>query len=185
MEDTKIALSRPRARSADEPRINDEITAREVRLINAEGEQVGIVNIQEALEIAAEAALDLVEVAPQANPPVCKIMDYGKFKFQQSKKAAEARKKQKQIEVKEIKFRPSTEDHDYQVKLRNAKRFLEAGDKVKITLRFRGREITHRDIADALLNRIQQDLAQLSNVEQHPRLEGRQVTMVMAPKKTS
>mgnify|MGYP006313002587 FL=1 len=135
--------------------------------------------------MAAEATLDLVEVAPQANPPVCKIMDYGKFKFQQSKKAAEARKKQKQIEVKEVKFRPGTEDHDYQVKLRNAKRFLEAGDKVKITLRFRGREIAHRDIADALLDRIEQDLAQLSNVEQRPRLEGRQVTMVMAPKKTS
>lgn len=185
LEDTNIALSRSQARSADEPRINDEITAREVRLIDAEGKQVGIVKIQEALEMAAEATLDLVEVAPQANPPVCKIMDYGKFKFQQSKKAAEARKKQKQIEVKEVKFRPGTEDHDYQVKLRNAKRFLEAGDKVKITLRFRGREIAHRDIADALLDRIEQDLAQLSNVEQRPRLEGRQVTMVMAPKKTS
>lgn len=185
MEDTNIALSRPQpARKPDEPRINNEITAREVRLIDAQGEQAGIVRVRDALDMATESGLDLVEVAPQASPPVCKIMDYGKFKYQQSKKAAEAKKKQKQIEVKEVKFRPGTEDHDYQVKLRNATRFLEAGDKVKITLRFRGREMAHRDVAGALLDRIEQDLAGLANVEQRPRLEGRQVTMVMAPKKT-
>ncbi len=127
--------------------------------------------------------MDLVEISPGAVPPVCKIMDYGKFKYQQSKKAAEARKNQKQIEVKEVKFRPGTEENDYQVKLRNLVRFLSEGDKAKITLRFRGREMAHRDLAAALLDRLEQDLAEYGAVEQRPKLEGRQVTMVLAPKK--
>ncbi|ANJ68281.1 translation initiation factor IF-3 [Halothiobacillus diazotrophicus] len=175
----------PAARDSDEARINGEITAREVRLIDENGEQLGIVRTRDALTRAAEVALDLVEVAPNASPPVCKIMDYGKFKYQQSKKMAEARKKQKQIEVKEIKFRPGTEDHDYQVKMRNIVRFLEDGDKAKITLRFRGREMAHKDIASELLDRIERDLAELAVVEQRPKMEGRQVTMVMAPKKNN
>lgn len=127
--------------------------------------------------------MELVEISPGAVPPVCKIMDYGKFKYQQSKKAAEARKNQKQIEVKEVKFRPGTEENDYQVKLRNLVRFLSEGDKAKITLRFRGREMAHRDLAAALLDRLEQDLAEYGAVEQRPKLEGRQVTMVLAPKK--
>ncbi|WP_456064523.1 translation initiation factor IF-3 [Halothiobacillus diazotrophicus] len=189
LEDKKIAQLRgqnaPAARDSDEARINGEITAREVRLIDENGEQLGIVRTRDALTRAAEVALDLVEVAPNASPPVCKIMDYGKFKYQQSKKMAEARKKQKQIEVKEIKFRPGTEDHDYQVKMRNIVRFLEDGDKAKITLRFRGREMAHKDIASELLDRIERDLAELAVVEQRPKMEGRQVTMVMAPKKNN
>lgn len=143
---------------------------------------MGVVDTDEAKQRAAAAGMDLVEVSPTAKPPVCKIMDFGKFKYQQSKKAAEARKKQKQIEVKEVKFRPGTEDHDYQVKLRNATRFLESGDKVKITLRFRGREMAHRDLGAELLSRIEEDLSDLATVEQKPRMEGRQATMVMAPR---
>ncbi|HSH85512.1 MAG TPA: translation initiation factor IF-3 [Guyparkeria sp.] len=170
-----------RARS-DDPRINDQINVREVRLIDENNEQLGIVDIDDAMARAAEADLDLVEVSPTAKPPVCKIMDFGKFKYQQSKKAAEARKKQKQIEVKEVKFRPRTEDHDYQVKLRNAQRFLTAGDKVKVTLRFRGREMAHRELGSELLERISEDLSDLATVEQRPRMEGRQATMVMAPR---
>ncbi|MFP4252823.1 MAG: translation initiation factor IF-3 [Guyparkeria sp.] len=162
--------------------MNDQITIREVRLVDENGEQVGVVDTDNAKERAAAAGMDLVEVSPTAKPPVCKIMDFGKFKYQQSKKAAEARKKQKQIEVKEVKFRPGTEDHDYQVKLRNATRFLEAGDKVKITLRFRGREMAHRDLGAELLSRIEEDLSDLATVEQKPRMEGRQATMVMAPR---
>lgn len=186
-EDKKIAQIRapqaPAARDPDEPRINGEITAREVRLVDENGEQAGIVRTRDALMRAVEVALDLVEVAANANPPVCKIMDYGKFKYQQSKKQAEARKKQKQIEVKEIKFRPGTEDHDYQVKMRSIVRFLEEGDKAKITLRFRGREMAHKEIAAELLDRIEKDLLELAVVEQRPKMEGRQVTMVLAPKK--
>ncbi|MBN2871701.1 MAG: translation initiation factor IF-3, partial [Halothiobacillaceae bacterium] len=161
---------------------NDQITIREVRLVDENGEQVGVVDTDDAKERAATAGMDLVEVSPTAKPPVCKIMDFGKFKYQQSKKAAEARKKQKQIEVKEVKFRPGTEDHDYQVKLRNATRFLESGDKVKVTLRFRGREMAHRDLGAELLSRIEEDLSDLATVEQKPRMEGRQATMVMAPR---
>jgi translation initiation factor IF-3 len=154
-----------------------------VRLIDGEGNQVGVVPLRQALILAQEAEMDLVEISPGAVPPVCKIMDYGKFKYQQSKKAAEARKNQKQIEVKEVKFRPGTEENDYQVKLRNLVRFLSEGDKAKITLRFRGREMAHRDLAAALLDRLEQDLAEYGAVEQRPKLEGRQVTMVLAPKK--
>jgi len=156
-----------------------------VRLVDENGEQQGIVRTRDALERAQSVELDLVEVSANANPPVCKIMDFGKFKYQQSKKAAEARKKQKHIEIKEVKFRPGTEEHDYNVKLRNLTRFLEAGDKTKITLRFRGREMAHRDVAAALLDRIEKDLTEIAVVEQRPKLEGRQVTMVMAPRRTS
>ncbi|HHC71727.1 MAG TPA: translation initiation factor IF-3 [Thiotrichales bacterium] len=164
-------------------RLNDQITAPQVRLIGPEGDQLGIVPIEQAMEIAAEAGLDLVEVSPNAEPPVCRVMDYGKFRFEQNKKAQSARKKQKQIQVKEIKFRPGTEEGDYQVKLRNLKRFLEDGDKAKVTLRFRGREMAHQDLGRKLLERVEADLADYGVVEQRPKLQGRQMVMVFAPKK--
>ncbi|HEY9034859.1 MAG TPA: translation initiation factor IF-3 [Pseudomonadales bacterium] len=163
--------------------INDEITAPEVRLVGANGEQVGIVALKEARQAATEAALDLVMMAPDAVPPVCKIMDYGKFVFDAKKQQAASRKKQKQIQVKEIKFRPGTEEGDYQVKLRNLIRFLEQGDKAKVTLRFRGREMAHQEIGMELLKRVEADLAEYGTVEQFPKMEGRQMTMVLGPKK--
>ncbi|WP_145927232.1 translation initiation factor IF-3 [Jeongeupia sp. USM3] len=166
-----------------EPRINGEITGREVRLQGAEGEQLGIVSLFQAMSMAEEAELDLVEIAPNAQPPVCRLMDYGKFKFQESKKKAAAKAKQKQIQVKEVKFRPGTDENDYQVKLRNLVRFLEEGDKAKITLRFRGREMAHQEIGLAQLKRVEADLGELAVVEQFPRLEGRQMVMMLAPKK--
>jgi translation initiation factor IF-3 len=156
---------------------------REVRLIGADGEQVGVVPIAEALEQAGDAGFDLVEIVPNAEPPVCRIMDYGKFKFEQSKKQQAAKKKQKQIQIKEVKFRPGTEEGDYQVKLRNLRRFLENGDKTKVTLRFRGREMAHQDLGRDLLKRVEADLAELGTVEQFPKMEGRQMVMVIAPKK--
>ena len=152
-------------------------------MIDAEGENRGVVPIEEALAIAAEADLDLVEIVPTAQPPVCRVMDYGKFKFEQSKKASLARKKQKQIQVKEVKFRPSTDVGDYQVKMRNLTRFLEDGDKAKITIRFRGREMAHQERGVQLLQRIEADLADIATVEQRPKMEGRQMVMVVAPKK--
>jgi len=154
-----------------------------VRLIDANGQQVGLVPTVEALAKAEEAELDLVEVAPQAKPPVCRIMDYGKFMFEQSKKRHAARKKQKQVQIKEIKFRPGTEEGDYQVKMRNLKRFLEEGDKAKITLRFRGREMAHQDLGMQLMKRVEADLTELATVEQRPKMEGRQMVMVLAPLK--
>lgn len=154
-----------------------------MRLINEEGVQVGIVPIEQARELAQEAGLDLVEIAPNSDPPVCKIMDYGRFKFEQSKKAQQARKRQKQIQVKEVKFRPGTDVGDYQVKLRNLRRFLEEGDRVKVTLRFRGREMAHQELGLKLLERVRDDLADLGNVEQFPKLEGRQMVMILSPKK--
>ncbi len=153
----------------------------EVRLINEDGDQVGVVPIQRALDLAEEAGLDLVEIAPQAEPPVCRIMDYGKFKFEQSKKAHEAKKKQTRIQVKEVKFRPGTDEGDYQVKLRNLSKFLQEGNKTKVTLRFRGREMVHRDRGLQLLKRIEDDLSEFGSVEQRPLMEGRQMVMVMAP----
>jgi translation initiation factor IF-3 len=144
---------------------------------------VGIVSRYEALRMAEEAELDLVEISPQAQPPVCKIMDFGKFRYQQQKKASEAKKKQKVIEVKEVKFRPGTEEADYQVKMRNVVRFLEEGNKAKITLRFRGREMAHQDIGMQMYDRIEKDLGDLAIVEQRPKLEGRQMVMVVAPRK--
>lgn len=166
-----------------EPRINGEITAREIRLQGAEGEQLGIVSLYDALRQAEEAELDLVEIAPTAQPPVCRLMDYGKFKYQNSKKLHAAKLKQKQIQIKEVKFRPGTDENDYQVKLRNVIRFLEDGDKAKITLRYRGREMAHQEIGMAQLKRIEADLGELAVVEQFPKLEGRQMIMMLAPKK--
>ena len=170
-------------RESDRARINHQITIPEVRLIDADGEQVGIVSTKEALRAAEESGLDLVEISPSAKPPVCRIMDYGKYLFEISKKQAEAKKKQKQIQVKELKFRPTTEEGDYQVKLRNLIRFLEHGDKVKITLRFRGREVAHQDLGMKILERLQQDTAEFGIVEQQAKREGRQLLMVLSPKK--
>jgi len=154
-----------------------------VRLIDQEGEQVGVVSLEEAIRSAEGAELDLVEISPTANPPVCRIMDYGKFRFEQNKKQQEARKKQKQIQVKEVKFRPGTEEGDYQVKLRNLVRFLSDGDKTKVTLRFRGREMAHQDLGFKLLKRVEADLLDYGSVEQYPKMEGRQMVMVVAPLK--
>ncbi|USD39754.1 MULTISPECIES: translation initiation factor IF-3 [Ferrimonas] len=167
----------------DQTRINGEIRAREVRLIGVDGEQAGIVSGREAAELAQEAGLDLVEISPNAEPPVCRIMDYGKFLYEQAKNQKEQRKKTKRIQVKEVKFRPGTDDGDYQVKLRNLTRFLEDGDKAKVTLRFRGREMAHQDLGIKLLNRIKDDLAEIAVVEAFPKVEGRQAVMVLAPKK--
>ncbi|MDP1645460.1 MAG: translation initiation factor IF-3 [Thiobacillus sp.] len=164
-------------------RINGEITTPEIRLVGVEGEPLGIVKIYDALRQAEEADLDLVEIAPTAQPPVCKIMDYGKFKYQESKKQHEAKLKQKQVQIKEIKFRPGTDEGDYQIKLRNLIKFLEEGDKTKITLRFRGREMAHQEIGMNQLKRVAADLAELAVVEQFPKMEGRQLVMMLAPKK--
>jgi len=163
--------------------INDDITAKQVRLIDVEGKQVGVVALKEALQIAEKNKLDLVEIASEAVPPVCRIMDYGKFLFEKKKQAAQARKNQHQQQIKEIKFRPGTEEGDYQVKLRNLIRFLSDGDKTKVTLRFRGREMSHQELGLELLKRLENDLAEYGIVEQFPKLEGRQMLMVVAPKK--
>lgn len=163
--------------------MNEEITVPEVRLIDAEGEQVGIVSIEEALNVASETEQDLVEVAPDAKPPVCRIMDYGKYIFEENKKKQAARKKQKQVHVKEVKFRPGTDEGDYQVKLRNLVRFLSEGDRAKVTLRFRGREMAHQELGLKLLKRVEADLEEYGSVEQFPKLEGRQMIMVVVPKK--
>ncbi|SDS18422.1 bacterial translation initiation factor 3 (bIF-3) [Halopseudomonas xinjiangensis] len=170
-------------KAVQRPPINDNITAREVRLIGAEGEQIGVVSIQEAMAAAEEAKLDLVEISPDAAPPVCRIMDYGKHLFEKKKQQAVARKNQKQIQIKEIKFRPGTEEGDYQVKLRNLIRFLSEGDKAKVSLRFRGREMAHQELGMELLKRVEADLLEYGTVEQHPKMEGRQLMMVIAPKK--
>jgi len=166
----------------DGPRVNEEIRNREVQLIDQSGTNHGTVPIQAALERAAEAGLDLVEISPNANPPVCKILDYGKYKFQAQKKAAEARKRQKIVEVKEIKLRPMIDDHDYDVKMRAMKRFFEEGDKVKVTLRFRGREMAHQELGTKLLDRVKEDLGPLAKVEMDARFEGRQMIMILAPR---
>lgn len=152
-------------------------------MIDAEGKQLGVVSIHEARKISEESGLDLVEVSPEAKPPVCRIMDYGKYKFQLSKRKAAAKKKQKQIQIKEIKLRPVTEEADYQVKLRSIIKFLDHGDKAKITVRFRGREMSHPELGLQLLNRMTVDLAEYGMIEQHPKFEGRQIVMVLAPKK--
>jgi len=165
-------------------RINREITAPQVRLVGLEGEQLGIVSIVEALSKAEAAEVDLVEIAPLAEPPVVRIMDYGKFKYRESKRAHEAKLKLKQIQVKEVKFRPGTDDGDYKIKLRNLIRFLGEGDKAKVTMRFRGREMAHQEFGVRLLEKIRNDLEPYSLVEQFPRLEGRQMVMLLAPKKT-
>lgn len=164
------------------PRVNDQIRVDDVRLIDETGENVGVVAKDDALGRAEAAGLDLVEISPDADPPVCKILDYGKYKFQAQKKAAEARKNQKVVELKEIKMRPGINDHDYDVKLRAIKRFFEHGDKVKITLRFRGREMAHSELGMAVLQRVKTDTESIGKVESEPRFEGRQMIMVLAPK---
>jgi len=164
------------------PRINREIRAREVQLIDSEGKNHGVIQLPDALGIAEAAGLDLVEIAPNSTPPVCKILDYGRFRFAEQKKAAEARKKQKVVEVKEIKLRPGIDDHDYGVKMKAVRRFFEEGDKVKVTLRFRGREIAHQDIGYRLLSRVKAETATLAKVELEPSMEGRQMVMVLAPR---
>jgi translation initiation factor IF-3 len=153
--------------------------------VGSEGDQIGVMGIRDALARAEEEGMDLVEIAPQADPPVCRIMDWGKYRFEQSKKAQAARKKQKQIQIKEVKFRPGTDDHDYEVKMRNLRRFIEEGDKVKVTLRFRGREMAHQELGLEILQRVEQDMAEETVVEQRPRMEGRQMVMMLSPKKTS
>ncbi len=162
--------------------MNDDITADSVRLIDADGEQVGVVSVAEGIDLADEAGLDLVEVSPNASPPVCKILDYGKYKYEAQKKANEARKKQKTIDVKEIKMRPGIDEHDYQVKMRSVRKFLDNGDKVKMTIRFRGREMAHQDLGIRVLDRVRDDLDEEVKIEQFPRTEGRLMTMVVAPK---
>ena len=164
------------------PRINEEIRSREVQLIDQTGHNHGPTDIQIALARAQEAGLDLVEIAPNSEPPVCKLLDYGKYKYQAQKKAAEARKKQKVVEVKEIKLRPMIDDHDYDVKMRQMLRFFEEGDKVKVTLRFRGREMAHQDLGYKLLDRVKADTVKIAKIEQEPRFEGRQVVMVLSPR---
>lgn len=159
------------------------ITVSQVRVIGADGDNVGVMPTREAMQLAQDAGLDLVEVSPMAAPPVVRVMDYGKYVFEQKKKQQVAKSKQKQIQIKEVKFRPGTEEGDYQVKLRNLVRFLTEGDKAKVTLRFRGREMMHQDLGRKLLQRVEVDLAELATVEQHPRLEGRQMVMVLSPKK--
>ncbi|MDB5601814.1 MAG: translation initiation factor [Xanthobacteraceae bacterium] len=172
----------PQPAQKDGPRVNEEIRSREVQLIDQTGTNVGVVEIQAALEMSLAAGLDLVEIAPNSVPPVCKMLDYGKHKFQAQKKAAEARKKQKVVEIKEIKLRPMIDDHDYQVKMRAMQRFFEDGDKVKVTLRFRGREMAHQELGTQLLDRVREDTAAIAKVESDAKFEGRQMIMVLAPK---
>ncbi|MCD6674417.1 MAG: translation initiation factor IF-3 [Burkholderiaceae bacterium] len=176
MGERSIATERPH-------RINGEINVPELRLVGIDNEPIGIVSLREALRMAEDAEVDLVEIAPQARPPVARLMDYGKFKYQEQKRQHEARAKQKIIQVKEVKFRPGTDEGDYQVKLRNLRRFLDEGDKAKITLRFRGREMAHQEFGVRLLERVRTDVEDLAQVEQMPRLEGRQMIMVIAPKR--
>ncbi|RIK85442.1 MAG: translation initiation factor IF-3 [Hyphomicrobiales bacterium] len=164
------------------PRSNQEIRVPQVQLIDAEGKNHGVVAISEALAMAEEAGLDLVEIVPSAQPPVCKITDLGKMKYQSQKKAAEARKRQKTIEIKEIKMRPNIDDHDYETKMKAVRRFFDDGDKVKLTLRFRGREMAHLELGMQLLNRVREDVGEIAKVEAEPKLEGRQMMMVLAPK---
>ena len=163
-------------------KINHRIDSREVRLIDATGNNVGVVPTRQAMIMADEAGLDLVEISPDAKPPVAKILDYGKFKFQEQKRLAEARKKQRVVEIKEIKLRPMIDDHDYDVKMRAAKRFFEEGDKVKVTLRFRGREMDHQELGHKLLNKVKADTTEIAKVELEPRFEGRQIIMILAPR---
>ena len=162
--------------------MNEDIEARSVRLVGADGSMLGVVEIDEALGAAEAAGLDLVEVSPNAEPPVCKVLDYGRFKYEAQKKKNEARKKQKTIEVKEIKMRPGIEQHDYDTKMRSVRRFLDEGDKVKVTLRFRGRELAHQEVGRAVLERVQSELGDAVKVEQFPKMEGRQMVMVMSPR---
>ncbi|MCE7886655.1 MAG: translation initiation factor IF-3 [Alphaproteobacteria bacterium PRO2] len=174
--------SRTPQRPADDgPRVNEQIRAEKIRVVGADGEMKGVMSPREAMVLAEEAGLDLVEISPNTDPPVCKILDYGKYKYEQQKKAAEARKKQKVVDLKEIKIRPGIEQHDYDVKMRAARKFLEGGDKVKVTMRFRGREMSHIQIGRELLEKMQQELATVAKVEYAPKLEGRQMIMILVP----
>ncbi|MBO6544259.1 MAG: translation initiation factor IF-3 [Alphaproteobacteria bacterium] len=168
--------------SKDGPRVNQDISVPRVMLIDDEGEKRGVIPIDEALALAAEAGLDLVEVSPNSEPPVCKLLDYGKFKYQAQKKAAETRKKQKTVEVKEIKMRPNIDTHDYEVKMKSMRRFFDEGDKVKVTLRFRGREMAHQDLGMKVLVRVKDEVDEIAKVELYPKMEGRQMVMVLAPR---
>ncbi len=168
--------------SKENLRINEEIRVREVRVTTAEGEQLGIMQVRDALQMAIEQNLDLVEVAPTARPPVCRIMDYGKFKYEQQKRDKEAKKKQKIVTIKEVKLRPNIEDHDFDVKKKNALRFLEDGDKVKVTIMFRGRELSHPELGRVLLVRMAKELVDIANVERDPKLEGKNMIMILNPK---
>jgi len=179
---SSIARPMTEAPAKGGPRVNDQIEAAQVRLIDSRGEMLGIVSLYQALAIADESGLDLVEISPNAVPPVCKVLDFGKYKYELQKKENEARKKQKVIEIKEIKMRPGIDDHDYDVKMRAMQRFIAEGDKVKITLRFRGREMVHQDLGAKVLERVRVDLADAIKVEQTPKMEGRQMTMVIAPR---
>jgi len=163
-------------------RVNEDIRVKEVRLVSEDGEQLGIVAIREALAMAEEKGVDLVEVAPSAKPPVCRIMDYGKFKFEQSKREKESRKKQKIISIKEVKMRPNIEEHDFQVKAKNARKFLSAGDKLKFTIMFRGRQITHPELGEKLCIQLAKELSDISAVERQPKVEGRNMVMILVPK---
>ncbi|NNM00277.1 MAG: translation initiation factor IF-3 [Gammaproteobacteria bacterium] len=164
-------------------RVNDEIDVAEVRLISFDGENLGVMTTEAARQMAKDQTMDLVELVPGAEPPVCRVMDLGKYIFEQNKRRSAAKKKQKQIQVKEVKFRPGTDEGDYQIKLRNLRRFLENGDKVKVTLRFRGREMAHQELGAKMLSRVEGDLGELGSVEQYPKLEGRQMVMVIAPRR--
>jgi translation initiation factor IF-3 len=175
-------MKAPPVPQKDGPRINRDIRAHEVQLIDAEGQNRGVVEVLEAQQIADDAGLDLVEIVPTANPPVCKILDYGKFRFLEQKKSAETRKKQKIVEIKEIKLRPGIDDHDYDTKMKAVRRFFEEGDKVKVTLRFRGREMAHQDLGFRLLERVKIETGTIAKVEAEPSMEGRQMVMVLAPK---
>ena len=168
--------------SREGPRVNDDIQVPEVRLIDDTGDNRGVVSMAEARQLAEDTGYDLVEISPHADPPVCKLLDYGKYKYEAQKKANEARKKQKTIEVKEIKLRPNIDQHDYEVKMRSVTRFFEAGDKVKVTLRFRGREMAHQELGMNVLNRVREDMNEVAKVEQFPKMEGRQMVMVLTPK---
>jgi len=174
----------PPRRTDDGPRVNDQIRVPKIRLVDENGEMAGVVTVQEGIRRAEAAGLDLVEVSPNAEPPVCKILNYGKYKYELQKKAAEAKKKQKVIEIKEIKIRPTIEEHDYEVKLRAAKKFLDNEDKVKVTLRLRGREMAHIDLALQVLTRFKTDLVDVAKVEQEPKMEGKQAIMMLVPAKT-
>ncbi len=165
------------------PRVNEKIRSDEIRLIGAEGENIGVVSPTRAMELADDAGLDLVEISPNAAPPVCKIMDFGKFKYETQKRESEARKKQKIIEIKEVKFRPNTDVHDYDVKMRNVVKFLGNGDKVKVTMRFRGREMAHLELGRALLERVADDIEEIGKIESMPKMEGRQMIMMVSPSK--
>jgi translation initiation factor IF-3 len=175
-------MKAPQPAAKEGPRINEEIRVREVQLIDKDGANKGVVAIETAISMAQEAGLDLVEIAPNSTPPVAKILDFGKYKYQAQKKAAEARKKQHVVEIKEIKIRPMIDDHDYDVKMRSMRRFFEEGDKVKVTLRFRGREMAHQELGIELLERVKSDTVALAKVEQEPKFEGRQMIMVLAPR---